>query len=85
MHFTGRTSKQPGATHKTGGLGFSQKAARMLPQQGCSPSWPTSSHRVSWKFRLPESSPSTTCATRSDKSNCATHAASWFCDREQTR
>ncbi len=63
----------------------SQKAARIPQPQRCLPSWPTSSHGVSWKCRLPESSRSTTCATHSDKSNCATHAASWCCDRERTR
>src|SRR5271154_28535 len=61
-----------------------QKAARMRPPQRSLPSWPTSSHRVSCKYRLPESSLSTTCARRFDKSNCATHAASWYCDRERT-
>src|SRR5258708_39449889 len=57
-----------------------------MPQpQRWSPSWPTSSHGVSWKCRLPESSPSTTCGKRTDSSNCATPAASWCCDREWRR
>src|SRR5947208_510298 len=53
--------------------------------QRWSPSWPTSSHGVSWKCRSPESSPSTMCGTRTGSSNCATPVANWCCDRERRR
>src|SRR5256886_2123576 len=53
--------------------------------QRWSPSWPTSSHGVSWKCRSPESSPSTMCGTRTGSSNCATPVASWCCNRERRR
>jgi hypothetical protein len=57
-----------------------------MPQpQRCLANWPTASHKVSWKCRLPESSPSTTCGKRTDSLNCATPAASWCCDREWRR
>src|SRR5882672_8157711 len=76
-------STQSPILRPSSGSESSQKAARMPQPQRCSPSWPTSSHGVSWKCRSQESSRSTMCATRSGNSNCATHAASWCCDRER--
>ena len=65
--------------------GSCPQGAPMPPLRLWWPSWPTSSHGVSWKCRSPESSPSTMCATRSGRSNSDTPAASWCCDHERDR